>query len=674
MHARERSEMSSPLKLSDGSADRLGASFDGTGVNFALFSAHAEKVELCLFDAERERTRLPLVARTGDVWHGRLEGAQPGLRYGYRVSGPYDPQNGHRFNPHKLLIDPCAAALSATFEWNDLHCGYSVGDRAGDLSFDTRDNASLMPKSVVVAETIAPAMRKPVNSDVVYELHVRGTTMRHPDVPERLRGTLAGLGEPKFVRHLQDLGIGTVELMPVTPVAMRRELAVAGLRNYWGYNPINFFAVEPRYLAGGRPDEFRRTVATLHEAGIAVVLDLVFNHSGEGDEFGPTISLRGIDNASYYRLADDKRRYVDWTGCRNTLNTAHPQVRRMILEALRHWAARTGVDGFRFDLAVTLAREDGPFSPHALLLEEIARDPLLGKLRLIAEPWDLGPDGYQLGHFPPPWSEWNDRFRDGARRYWRGDASARGELMTRVSGSRDLFGGDMRRSVNFVTAHDGFTLSDLVSYERKHNDANLEQNADGTSNNLSWNCGAEGPTEDWSVLTRRAQQTRNMLATLLLSAGTPMLRAGDEIGHSQRGNNNAYCQDNEISWLDWANADHELIAFTRDMIRLRHDIPLFCSGEREPAWIAPSGEPIQPRDGAQAFGALRGDPGQRILALFNGSGSDVSFTLPDPLHGGWRLTFSTGQVPDESPFEGTFALPPHSLVLFADREEVPAAS
>ena len=671
--------MSLASGLCEGTADRLGATPDEKGVNFALFSAHAEKVELCLFDGAGERKRLALPARTGDIWHGHLAGAQPGLRYGYRVYGPYDPANGHRFNPHKLLIDPCARALTASFEWNDLHCGYTVGDPRGDLSFDDRDNAHMMAKSIVVDSLApSPAAVRP-RSDVIYELHVRGMTMRHSGVPERLRGTMSGLAHPSVLRHLRDLGIGWVELMPVAPSAMNRRLATAGLRNYWGYNPINFFAVEPRYLAGGAIDEFRAAVDAFHEAGIAVILDVVFNHCGEEDEYGPTVSLRGIDNASYYRLAADKRRYADVTGCRNTLNTAHPQVRRMVIEALRYWAETMAVDGFRFDLAVTLGRDGGDFSADAALLTEIARDPVLGKLKLIAEPWDLGPDGYQLGRFPPPWSEWNDKFRDGVRRFWRGDRGSPGELATRLAGSRDMFAGRSAAGVNFVTAHDGFALADLVSYDRKHNEANLENDADGANENWSWNCGAEGPTDDPSIRARRAQQMRNLLATLLLANGTPMLRAGDEIGHSQLGNNNAYCQDNETSWLDWDRADSALTAFSSRLVELRRQ-GLALDGEgADWQWLNADGKAMRASDwsavDAHALMVLRAGGARAVLLLLNNGSDAVRIRLPQAPRGRWHVLLSTAPaaISDGDRPDGTFALPGRCLVLCADGREGPAS-
>ncbi len=530
-----------------------------------------------------------------------------------------------------------------------------------------------MPKSVVVGEVVAVALGARPASDVIYEMHVRGMTMRDPGVPEAVRGTLAGLAQPKVVGYLRSMGIGAVELMPVTPVATSRRLASAGLRNYWGYNPINFFAVEPYYLAGGGLPEFRGAVEAFHEAGIAVILDMVFNHSGEEDEFGPTVSLRGIDNASYYRLADGGRHYIDWTGCRNTLNTAHPEVRRMVIQALRHWA-ETGVDGFRLDLAVTLGRDGGQFSPHEILLTEIVRDPVLGKLKLIAEPWDLGPEGYRLGGFLAPWREWNDRFRDGVRRFWRGDNWTVGEFATRISGSHDIFGGRSSASVNFMAAHDGFTLADLVAYNHKRNDANLENGADGSDNNFSWNCGAEGPTEQASVIDLRKRQMRNLLATLFFSAGTPMLRSGDELGQSQGGNNNAYCQDNETTWIDWTRADARLMEFVGNLLRLRQHHPALRGEATELKWFSPRGLAMQLGDWTSgtghALGMMRADGKSVFLILFNGGDTEVPFVLPGAKHGEWNLWLSTMEPVARSlhPARQTFALPAHSLVLFGDHE------
>ncbi|GMV63465.1 MAG: glycogen operon protein GlgX homolog [Parvibaculum sp.] len=673
-------------RLQDGRPYPLGPTCDGKGINFALFSANAEKVELCLFDdkGEREVERLALPEYTDEVWHGRLPGARPGLLYGYRVHGPYDPLNGHRFNANKLLVDPYARELSGTLEWSDLNCGYTVGDARADLSFDTRDNASLMPKCRVtgaVPDRHAASRRPntPWHMTAIYELHVRGYTKRHPDVPTHLRGTIAGLARPEILRHLRDLGATAVELLPIHPVAVDRRLAAHGLPNYWGYNSFNYFAVEPRYLASGHLDEFRRAVDAFHEAGIEVILDVVYNHTGEGGELGPTLSFRGIDNASYYCLANDRRRYLDVTGCQNSLNVSHPRVLQMVMDSLRYWAGEMHVDGFRFDLAVALARENHHFSGDATFLAAVAQDPILAKTKLIAEPWDLGADGYKLGSFPPGWAEWNDRFRDSVRKFWRGDRHMIGDLAFRLTGSSDIFrtrGRKLWSSVNFITAHDGFTLEDLVSHQKKHNAANLENDADGTDNNLSWNCGVEGPTLDPAILALRQRQKRNMMATLLLSQGVPMLLAGDELGHTQNGNNNPYCQDNETSWLDWENrspADEEFLRFIRELLRIRTGHPAFHrqhffhgehingDGTKDITWLAREGREMTARDwhdmqsrclgfhlnGKWKAGSVAAEeklPEKDFIVLLNADEDEVSFRLPEATLGPrWRPIVDTAR-------------------------------
>ena len=678
--------MTSPgSRLQDGSPHPLGSSYDGKGVNFALFSANAEKVELCLFDesGSREVERIVLPEYTNEVWHGYLPGVQPRLLYGYRVHGPYDPLSGHRFNAHKLLVDPYAKELHGTFEWNDLNCGYIVGDARADLSFDTRDNARVMPKCRVVgAPSGNGADRRsttPWHMTAIYELHVRGYTKRHPGVPSNLRGTMAGLSRPEIIDYLRGLGITAVELLPINPIAVDRHLAVNRLPNYWGYNSFNFFAVEPRYLASGSREEFRRAVDAFHAAGIEVILDVVYNHTGEGGELGPTLSFRGIDNASYYCLTDDKRRYVDFTGCQNSLDLNHPRVLQMVMDSLRYWVEEMHVDGFRFDLTVTLARERHHFSRQATFLAAVAQDPTLARTKLIAEPWDLGADGYQLGAFPPGWAEWNDKFRDSVRRYWRGDSGAIGDLAFRLTGSSDIFRARGRKtwsSVNFVTAHDGFTLEDLVSYERKRNDANLEGNADGTDNNLSWNCGAEGPTKNPAILALRQKQKRNMMATLLLSQGTPMLLAGDEFGRSQNGNNNPYCQDNETSWIDWENrtpADEALLEFTRALLRLRAEHPAFHrqhffhgehidgDGIKDITWLSPDGSEMTDIDwhipqqrclgfhlnGQWKRGSVAASealPEADFIVLLNSAEEHIPFRLPGTKFGmRWNPVLNTAQ-------------------------------
>ncbi len=657
-------------KLKQGAPYPLGATFDGRGVNFALFSAHAEKVELCLFDEGGgcEVARLLLPEYTDEIWHGYLPDAQPGLLYGYRVHGPYDPLNGHRFNANKLLVDPYARALFGACPCNEMNCGYVVGDSRADLSFDTRDNAHCMPKCRVVRSgfngTAAHRPNRPWPQTIIYELHVRGYTMRHPQVPAELRGTLAGLSQPAVLDHLTGLGITAVELLPIHPIADEARLTAHGLSNYWGYNSFNFFAIEPRYLAGADVSEFRHCVQAFHAAGIEVILDVVYNHTGEGDAMGPTLSFRGIDNASYYVLANEKRDYVDVTGCGNSLNLGHPRVLQMVMDSLRYWAQEMHVDGFRFDLATTLARDGHHFSRNAAFLAAIAQDPILSQVKLIAEPWDLGVDGYQLGRFPPGWSEWNDRFRNTARKYWRGDGGIIGDLASRLAGSSDIFRRHGRRpwaSINFITAHDGFTLEDLVSYEHKHNAANGEKNADGTDYNLSWNCGVEGPTGDPDVIALRARQKRNMIATLLLSQGVPMLVAGDEFGRTQWGNNNAYCQDNEISWLDWTGRTPAGLAFqdfVRSLLMIRsrhavfrrrnffHDERPDSGADRDIIWLSPEGHRMTDTDWSLAYGHCVGlhitgkpagspgageesESGCDFILLLNAGQNDVAFVLSD---------------------------------------------
>ncbi len=650
------------FQVREGCPEPLGATVKGGGVNFALFSAHAEKVELCLFDPEgrRETARIALPGHTGDVWHGFVPDLTTGSLYGYRVYGPYDPPNGHRFNPNKLLIDPYAREVDRPHDWDDIHCGYSPGDPKEDLSFDTRDNAALMPKCRVVDPAFDWTDDRPPRTElsrsILYELHVRGHTMRHPAVPPDARGTMAALGRAEIIRHLVDLGVTAVELMPVHPIGTTRALRRLGMRDYWGYNPINFFAVEPRYLSRGTIGEFRRTVRALHDAGIEVILDMVFNHSGEGDELGPTLSFRGIDNASYYWLAEDRRRYVDVTGCRNTLNMAHPRVLGMVVDSLRYWVEELHVDGFRFDLAVTLARQEGRFTPDAPFFKRIAEDPVLAKAKLIAEPWDLGPGGYQLGAFPHGWSEWNDRYRDTMRCWWRGDDGRVGEVATRLAGSSDIFGRSGRgppASINFVTAHDGFTLEDLASYAAKHNEANGENDADGTDSNFSDNHGVEGPTGDPAILAARARHKRNMMATLLLSQGVPMILGGDELARTQRGNNNPYGQDNDVNWTDWSATDPRFLEFVQGLTRLRSRCevfrqrqflsgsPIAGGGARDIAWLAPDGREMTVSDWNaptnKCLGALFAAAGDASdaefspelwLLLMNASADRVSFALP----------------------------------------------
>jgi len=694
------------LRLSQGYPQPLGATFDGSGVNFALFSANADKVELCLFDddGEREIARLALVECTGDIWHGYLAGAALRQLYGYRVHGPYDPLNGHRFNPNKLLIDPYARALDRSFEWNDLHCGYVVGDPREDLSFDTRDNAALMPKCRVIDPAFdwkdEAKPQPPATRSVIYELHVRGYTICHSAVEPALRGTFAGLSNADVIRHIRGLGITAIELLPVHAIGNSRQLWRNGLKDYWGYNSINFFALEPRYLSGGDVAEFQRMVRAFHDAGVEVILDVVFNHSAEGDELGPTLSFRGIDNASYYCLAEDKRRYLNFTGTGNTLNFDHPRVLQIVTDSLHYWVEVMHVDGFRFDLAVSLARESRHFSRSAALFARIAQDPLLCKAKLIAEPWDLGVDGYQLGAFPPGWCEWNDRFRDTVRRFWRGDKGLLADLATRLAGSSEVFERSSRgpgASINFITSHDGFTLEDLVSYGAKHNDSNGEGNADGPNENFSWNCGVEGPTADDEIAALRRRQKRNMIAALLLSQGTPMLLAGDEFGRTQQGNNNAYCQDNAISWMDWDKLDTEqtFCSFVRRVLNLRSRYDVFRrksfpqgkhvgDGRRKDiSWLLPNGQEMTEADWSATEGLCLGtqyaatplddnsaEEASVFLLLMNASDREVKFSLPAIEPGQrWRCMLNTifedGAPPEQVPETEIFVIAGRSLALLA---------
>src|SRR5579872_4186600 len=539
----------------------LGANWDGEGVNFALFSEHAEAVELCLFDqaGRRELHRVRVKEQTDQVWHCYLPEARPGLIYGYRVYGPYDPAKGHRFNPHKLLLDAYAKQIVGDLRWSDSHFGYRIDHRNADLSFDRRDSAPGMLKAMVIDPAFTWGTDRPPHTpwhkSIIYEMHVRGFTIRHPRVPETLRGTYAGLATGPVIDHLLKLGVTAIELMPVHYFIDDRQLIERGLRNYWGYNTIGFFAPMSRYLATGSISEFKTMVKTMHSAGIEVILDVVYNHTAEGNQLGPTLSFKGIDNTTYYRLVDDKPRYyMDYTGTGNTLNVRRPQVLKLVMDSLRYWVLEMHVDGFRFDLAAALARELHEVDRLSAFFDIINQDPVVSQVKLIAEPWDVGEGGYQVGKFPTLWAEWNGRYRDVVRSYWKGEDGQLAELGYRLTGSSDLYQQDSRHptaSINFVTAHDGFTLEDLVSYNEKHNEANGEDNRDGTNDNHSWNHGVEGETKDPSILTLRERQDRNFLATLMLSQGLPMLCGGDEMGRTQHGNNNAYAQDSELSWFDW---------------------------------------------------------------------------------------------------------------------------
>lgn len=591
----------------------LGATWDGEGVNFALFSQHATKVELCLFDAHgrRELERIVMPQQTDFIWHCYLPQERPGLLYGYRVHGPYRPEQGHRFNPNKLLLDPYAKSSKNRLRWHDANFGYKIGAKHADLSFDWRDNAVLMPKSQVIDDRFDWGDDRPPatawSDTIIYETHVKGFTIQHPDVPEKLRGSYAALAHPAIIKHLQGIGITAIELMPIHAFVDDRHLLEDGRSNYWGYNSIGYFMPDARYASTEDPiGEFKAMVKALHRAGIEVILDVVYNHTAEGNHLGPTLSFRGIDNAAYYRLMPDNQRYYrDYTGCGNTLNMMHPHVLQLIMDSLRYWVTEMHVDGFRFDLAATLAREAHEVDRFGAFFDIIQQDPVLSRVKLVAEPWDLGEGGYQVGNFPARWSEWNAKYRDAVRAYWKGDGGLIGDLASRLTGSSDLYAHNGRRpyaSVNFITAHDGFTLNDLVSYEKKHNEANGEKNRDGESNNLSWNCGAEGATDDPEVLALRGRQKRNLLTTLFLSQGVPMLLAGDEMGRSQQGNNNGYALDNETSWVNWSlsAADKALLAFVRSIAALRKAHPIFrrrsffpshgsVGGEKNILWFNPDG-------------------------------------------------------------------------------------
>ena len=607
------------MRTRPGNPYPLGATWDGCGVNFSLFSEHATGVELFLFDGPEgthETTNIRLTEQTDLVWHVYLPEVRPGQRYGYRVNGPYDPAQGHRFNPAKLLLDPYAKAIDGTIRWGEELFGYRIGHPDADLSRDERDSAPNIPKSVVIDPAFTwgddRPLRIPWNETIIYEVHIKGFTARHPDVPAPLRGTYAGLACPAAVDYLRWLGVTAVELLPCHQFVADKHLVERGLTNYWGYNSIGFFAPDVRYASSGnlgqQVSEFKTMVKTLHQAGIEVILDVVYNHTGEGSHLGPTLCFRGVDNASYYRLMGENRRYyVDYTGCGNTLNMTHPRTLQLIMDSLRYWVLEMHVDGFRFDLASALARELHDVDRLGAFFDIIHQDPVISQVKLIAEPWDLGEGGYQVGNFPVLWAEWNGLYRDTIRSYWKGDDGQAGSLGYRLTGSSDLYGKGGRRpyaSINFVTAHDGFTLHDLVSYNDKHNQANGEDNRDGESHNRSWNCGVEGPTDDPAVLALRGRQQRNLLATLLLSQGVPMLCGGDELGRSQHGNNNAYCQDNETSWFDWHidNSRRDLLAFTRTLIALRQAHPVFRrrqffagrrlwgSDVKDLAWFRPDGK------------------------------------------------------------------------------------
>ncbi len=666
----------------------LGGMWDGEGVNFALFSENATGVELCLFDSpdsDKESHRIRIEERTDQVWHAYLPEIRPGQMYGYRVHGPYEPEAGHRFNPSKLLIDPYSKALTGTVKRSEAMFAYPIGDPEADLVRDDRDNAASVPKSVVIEQAFTwgedQLLRTPWDKTIIYEVHVKGFTMRHPDVPGDLRGTYAGLATPVAIEYLQRLGVTAVELLPVHHFVSDKVLTDRGLSNYWGYNSINFFAPDIRYAAskdrGRHVNEFKTMVKILHSAGIEVILDVVYNHTGEGNHLGPTLSFRGIDNAVYYRLMPDNRRYYkDYTGCGNTLNVTHPRTLQLIMDSLRYWVLEMHVDGFRFDLASTLARVLHDVDRLSAFFDIMHQDPVLSQVKLIAEPWDLGEGGYQVGNFPVGWAEWNGKYRDTIRRYWKGEGGQVAELANRLSGSSDLYEMSGRRpyaSINFVVAHDGFTLHDLVCYNQKHNEANGEDNRDGSDDNLNWNCGVEGPTDNLPIVELRERQKRNILMTLLLSQGVPMICGGDERGRTQRGNNNAYCQDNELSWFDWKldHSDRKLLAFTQQLIALRQAHPVFRRRRffhgrhirgaevKDLSWFRPDGKEMTDEDWNKGYVRclglrLSGDALEEtdskgrpllddtFLLLLNAHHEPLPFTLPAHRRGvRWQLVLDT---------------------------------
>jgi glycogen operon protein len=675
------------VELWPGKAYPLGATYDGSGTNFALFSEVAERVELCLFDEDGSETRYTLPEVDGFVWHGFLPGIESGQRYGYRVHGPHDPGNGQRCNPNKLLLDPYSKAIDGIFDWNQSLFGYNFGEPD---SRNDDDSAASMPKSVVITPFFDWGVDRPPQYEYadsfVYEAHVKGLTETHPDIPDNIRGTYAAIGHPAIIDHLKALGVTAIELMPVHHFANDSTLIDKGLSNYWGYNTIGFFAPDSKYASsntpGGQVQEFKAMVRTLHEAGIEVILDVVYNHTAEGNHMGPTLSMRGIDNAAYYRLVDDdKRYYMDYTGTGNSLNVGHPHSLQLIMDSLRYWVTEMHVDGFRFDLASTLAREFYDVDKLSTFFELVQQDPTVSQVKLIAEPWDVGPGGYQVGNFPPQWTEWNGKYRDTVRDFWRGEAASLGEFASRLTGSADLYEHTARRpvaSINFVIAHDGFTLRDLVSYNDKHNEANGEDNNDGESHNRSWNCGVEGPTDDPEINALRSQQERNFLTTLLLSQGVPMICHGDELGRTQGGNNNGYCQDNEITWVDWENADQELMVFASKVSALRADHPVFrrrrffngrpvrqrgSAGVPDISWFRPDGSEMNDEDWDSGFGKSvavylngQGIPdldsrGQRVtddsfVICFNAHHEPIEYTVPPGEFGAaWQPVIDTAADP-----------------------------
>jgi isoamylase len=679
------------MRLWPGRPYPLGATWDGAGVNLALFSEHATKVELCLFDAvdaDKEAVRVPLADHTDMVWHVYLPDAQPGQLYGYRVHGPYDPAKGHRFNPHKVLLDPYVKAIGRDLKWDDSLFGYKIGDPQSDLALDDRDNAAVCPLASVVDTAFTwgddRPPRTPWHKTLIYELQVQGFTRLHPDVPENLRGTYAGLASEAAIKHLTSLGVTAVELMPVHHHVNDRHLVEKGLTNYWGYNTLAFFAPDLTYASTHSPrksvQEFKMMVRALHAAGIEVILDVVYNHTAEGNQLGPTLSLRGIDNVSYYRLSpENPRYYMDFSGCGNSLNMPHPRVLQLIMDSLRYWVLEMHVDGFRFDLASTLARELFAVNKLGAFFDIIHQDPVLSQVKLIAEPWDVGEGGYQVGNFPVLWTEWNGKYRDAVRRFWKGDGGTASEMATRLSGSSDLYqltGRAPYASINFITCHDGFPLQDLVSYNDKHNEANGDGNKDGANDNNSWNCGAEGPTNDPAIKSLRERQKRNLLATLFLSGGVPMLLGGDELSHTQNGNNNAYCQNNDMTWLHWELNDEQqrFLEFVKRMTTFWHTQPVFQRRKffqgrkirgndiKDLSWFAPDGKEMSDEAWGAGFAKClgmrlagdvigevdeHGEPivGDTVLILLNAHHEAIPFTLPAtrPEHH-WETMVDTADV------------------------------
>ncbi len=714
------------MRILPGQSYPLGATWDGLGVNFAIFSENATKVELCLFDSadtNREFVRIEMPEYTHQVWHVYLPDVRPGQIYGYRVYGPYEPKRGLRFNPNKLLLDPYAKAVVRPAKWDDSLFGYKIGDKQLDLSYDERDSARFALLGAVIDQSFTwgqdSAPNVPWHKTVIYEAHVKGMTELNALVPKEMRGTYAGIASDPIIKHLKSIGITSLELMPIHHRVDERNLVEKGLTNYWGYNTIAFFAPDLRYSQLRWLTEpvrdFKMMVRALHAAGIEVILDVVYNHTAEGDQLGPTLSFRGIDNLSYYRTdAKDPRIYIDYTGCGNTLNMTHPRVVQLIMDSLRYWILDMHIDGFRFDLASALARELYDVDKLSAFFDVIQQDPVISRVKLIAEPWDLGSGGYQVGNFPPLWTEWNGKYRDVVRRFWRGEDGCLGEMATRFAGSSDLYensGRSPHASINFATCHDGFTLTDLVSYNKKHNEANLEQNKDGENYNHSWNCGVEGPTTDNKILALRAQQKKNLMATLLLSIGVPMISGGDELGRTQLGNNNSYCQDNAISWYNWelSDSDHDFLEFVQQLIKIRQSQPVLQRrkffegkvidpelGNKDVLWLDSSGDELTAKawddPELRSFGVLldgnsiteideHGDRilGNTILILWNASIEDLTFQLPikhivkPPAFGGiqdneicWKLLVDTAESARESCWEfgGDYDVKALSLVLF----------